>query len=483
MPCPKCGTLAIQFGAYIICPTCEKIPLLKRREAIFSLLRNEQQIELAVFQIMSTKLDKNDLLIKLLCARENFCRSLFEKYQVLDTNKFLSSNLLILRITKDNTFTGIIKGNEKDVESLVSGFKRLIESKETRLLLMQGLGEPFQLFNKIRVLFNERYFPILRTYEDNDILQQPKANMKIDEYSKILEVEMKKEYTKEKYSPKRFIETYYPIIHQFYCCFLRNEIYREVFGLLDNYKAELNPQLLLNLVNSYPITQKALSHTSLPEFVTRAKRYLGLPKKRIKELLLFSEENTSTFPLFIEINGRIYISHITTFFLFILLHAIVYRDFFDQETMKRSKEFEKKEVKESFEKIGWTYLTSKKDKKKATIEIDGIAISQNRIVVVECKGWKLKPFYEYQMQQDYLIRDIKGIIDGKKYTNKTPKRIPSLIEKVSHVWANPQLWGIDKAQGASIEGIVILRHSPPISEYNGIRVLGIKEIAKWYALP
>lgn len=481
MPCPKCGTLAIQFGAYTVCPACEKIPLLKRREAIFNLLRNEEQIELAVFQIMRTKLYKNDLLMKLLWAREDFCRSLYEKYQVLDTNKFLSSNLLILRITRDNLFSGTIKGTENDVESIVNGFKRLIESKETRLILMQGLGEPFQLFDKIHVLFNERYFPILATYEDNDIWQQPKANMKIDEYSKILEIEMKKEYPKEKYSPKRFVEVYFPLIHQFYCCFLRNEIYREVFGLLGNYKADVNPQMLLNFVNSYPMNEKALFHTSLPEFITRAKKYFGLPRMKIKELLLFNEKNTNTFPLFLEINGRVYISHRTSLFLVILLHAIIYKDLFDQETVKQSREFEKQEVKESFEKIGWSYLTNRKDKKKSTIEIDRIAISKNRIVVIECKGWKLKPFYEYQTQQDYLIRDIKGIIIGEKYTNKTPKKIPSLIEKLNYVRANLQLWGLDKTQCYTIDGIVVLRHSPPILEYKGIHVLGIKEIAKKYS--
>jgi hypothetical protein len=480
MPCLTCGALAIQFGAYTICPKCNKVPLLKREEAILRLFQNEKAIESQVYQIMRNRLDKTDLLLKLLWVREAYCRSFWEKYQTFDTNKFLSSNLLISRITKDNSFTGKYRGTKKDVEKLADGFKKIIESKENRLLLIHGLGEPFELHEKIRILFNERYFPILKTYEDNDIWQSHKANKKIDEYSKLLDSEVKNSQKEENYSPKRFIEEFYPTIHQFYCCFLRNEIFKEVFGSLNNYKADLNPRTLLNFVNSYPFIEGALFHTSLSEFITRAKKYFGFTQKRIKEVLLFNRENTSPLPIFLEINGRVYISHKTTLFFYILLHAVIYKDLFDQETVKRSKEFEKREVKEAFQKIGWKYIANVKDKKNRRFEIDGIAFSKKQIVIIECKAWKLRPFYEYQTFQSYLIRDIKGIIDGKKYTNKTPKKIPSLIEKIKYIKANMPSLGLDITKFDIIEGIVVLRDFPPISEYKGIHVLGIKEIAKRY---
>jgi hypothetical protein len=481
MPCPKCGTLAIQFGAYTICPNCNKIPLLNRYEATVRLLRNEEQVENAVFQIMRAKLSKKDLLIKLFWEREAFCRSFFAKYQAIDTNKFLTSNFLIFRINKDCDFNGTIKASQQDIDSIVNGFKKIIESKESRLLIMEGLGEPLQIFNKIHVLFNEKYFPILKTYEDNDILQQSKADAKLIEYSRVLEEEMKKSNPKEKYSPERFTEQFYPVINQFYCCFLRNEIYKEVFGLLDRFSNELNPHKLMDLVNSYPVNDKSLFHTALPEFIDRANKFLGMPKKRIKELLIFNEKNTEIFPVFLELNGRVYISHQASFIFYILLHAIIYRNLFDRETEKRSKELENQEVRMAFQEIGWKYLTNLTDGKKPTIEIDGIAISQSRIVVVECKGWKLKPFYEYLNQQNYLVRDIKGVIDGQKYTNQKPEKVKGLLEKINCFKANMQIWNLDKAQFNAIDGLLVLRAFSPIPEYKGIPIISVKEIAKRYA--
>ncbi len=479
MPCPTCGTLAIQFGVHTICPKCNKVPLLKREDAILRLFQNETTIESQVYQIMRDRLDKTDLLLKLLWVREAYCRSFWERYQSFDTNKFLSSNLLIYRIIDDKSFTGKYKGTKKDVEELVNGFKKIIESKENCLLLLHGLGEPFEL-NKINILFNERYFPILKAYEDNDIWQSHKANKKIDEYSNLLDSAIKNSHKAEHYSPKQFIEEFYPTIHQFYCCFLRNEIYKEVFGSLSNYETDLNPRALLIFINSYPLIEGALFHTPLSEFIKRAKKYFGFTQKRIKDVLLFNRENTKPLPIFLEINGQVYISHKMSLFFYILLHVVIYKDLFDQETVKRSKEFEKLEVRDAFQKIGWNYVANVKDKKKRTIEIDGIAFSKNRIVVIECKAWKLTPFYEYQTHQSYLTRDIQGIIDGIKYTNKKPKKIPSLIEKIEYVKTNTQVLGIDKAKFDVIEGIVVLRHFSPISEYKGIHVLGIKEIAKRY---
>jgi uncharacterized Zn finger protein (UPF0148 family) len=479
MPCQKCGSVLIRFGAFTVCPYCNCITLLKKKKAIFDLFKNEQEIESNINTIIRNNLDKNKLTIKLCWEREKFSRAFFQKYQGLDTNEFLSSNLLILRITKDNFFSGKRNVEEIEAKTIVDAFKRIIESKETRFLLMQGFAEPLQLFDKIHALYNEHYFPILSTYEDNDIWEQPKAKEKIKEYLPLLLTVTEKQQGSTKYSPKEFIKEFYPTIHQFYCCFVRNELYNEVFGLLNNYsKAHLNPQKLMNLVNSYPMNERQLYHTSLSEFITRAQKYLDIEPKKVRELLIFSEKNTQAFPIFLAVNGRVYISHRATFLIYILLHAIVYKSLFDEETVKRSKEFEKQEVKSIFQSIGWTYLPNKTDRKKASIEIDGIATFGRKMVIIECKGWKLKPFFEYKMQQDHIIRDIKGIVDGEKYTHRKPKKIPSLLQKIDFVKANMSTWGLNNKDFDIIEGLIVLRSFPPISEYKGIHVLSIKDVAK-----
>jgi hypothetical protein len=478
MPCPKCGSVIIQFGTSIVCPSCNGIQLLDKRTAILELLRNEQEVESRVSSIIRNNIQKSSIIIKLCWEREKFWRNFFQNYQIIDTNEYLSSNLLILQITRNNEFSGKKKVKEKEAKAIIDCFKRIIESKEIRLLFMHGLAEPFQLSDKIHALYNEHYFPILNTYGDNDICNRPKAEKKLkEEYLPLLQTLPKTQQPSAKYVPQEFIRKFYPVINQFYCCFLRNELYDEVFGLLNNFK-QLNPQKLWALVNSYPTLKQTLYHTSLPEFITRAQKYLDIELAQAKKLLVFSEKNYQTFPMFIEVNGRVYISHMASFFTYFLLHAIIYKNLFDKETVKRSKDFEMQEVKNIFQSIGWTYAPNKTDKKKASLEIDGIATFRRKMVVIECKGWKLKPFYEYKLQQDQIIRDIKGIVDGEKFTNNKSKKVPSLVDKINFVKANMSKYNLDCKNFDSVEGLIVLRSFPPMSEYKGIKILSIKDIAK-----
>jgi hypothetical protein len=85
----------------------------------------------------------------------------------------------------------------------------------------------------------------------------------------------------------------------------------------------------------------------------------------------------------------------------------LYKDLFNRETEKRSKQFEINEVRVRFEEIGWKYHINKTDKKQPSLEIDGLATFERNIIVIECKGWQFYPYYEYQKRQSYLERDRK----------------------------------------------------------------------------
>jgi hypothetical protein len=453
---------------------------MDRNKAIYQLLKNEQEVETKVNEIITKNLDKKKLILKLCWERERFSRSFFQKYQALETNQFLASNLLILRLMKDQSFSGQKSVTDEEAKAIVDGYQRLIESKETRFLIEQSLAEPLQLYDKIHALYNENYFPILSTYEDNDVWEQQKVDAKIAEYSVLLNLILsRKPKIEANYSPTGFIKQYYQTLTQFYCCFMRNELYEAVFGLLKKFStAQISPRELLILVSSYDINKDTLYHTSISEFIKRAQKHLRLDAHKVKELLIFSEKNTQVFPLFLEINGRVYISHGTTYLIYILLHAITYKKLLDKETEKRSKEFEKQEVKQNFQNIGWTYLTNKIDKKKSSLEIDGITFFGRRLLIIECKGWTLKPFYEYKKLQTYILRDIKGIVDGKKYTADKPKKVPSLIEKIEFVKNNLSMFDLNKNDFDDINGLIVLRTFPPISEYKGINIISVRAITR-----
>lgn len=86
------------------------------------------------------------------------------------------------------------------------------------------------------------------------------------------------------------------------------------------------------------------------------------------------------------------------------------------ETVRLSKECETKKVKTEFERNGYIYKPNVTDKRKSTLEIDGLAIKNKKCYVVECKGLRLKRLMDEPDTLDYIIRDLKGYVLGKEYT-------------------------------------------------------------------
>ena len=86
--------------------------------------------------------------------------------------------------------------------------------------------------------------------------------------------------------------------------------------------------------------------------------------------------------------------------------------------------------------------------------------------------------------QDNIFRDLKGIIFGKEYSHKggrlTEKDKPSILKKIEFVKQNISVlgnkYGFDYQQIASFEGIITTLDTPPIIEFQGIKILSIDEI-------
>ena len=484
MPCNTCGSLLVRKNEKILCPKCNNIQLLERKETINVLRTNMDEVEDALVNLTKKRVDKNKLLYELVWEREKFSRDFFEAYKGFDITKFLTLNFLIFGLMKE-PFQGNRIPSDEEVEDIIKAFSKYIVMKNDYLLFKNGLAEALKPNGKIRIIVNERYFPIIKSYENNLIMIKLSARARetARQFKKTFDLIFKKEPRSYlKFTPKEYVEHFYPTINQFYCALLRNEVYDEVFGLLKKYhEISITPGKLMDFVNSYQLFPGTLSFTTIEEFIFRAKKHFGMKDDHIKRSLVFSENNTSNFPMFVTIDDTVCISHRTAFLIYILLHAIVYKELFDGETEKRSKEFEKNEVKKKFESIGWTYFPNLTDKKQPSIEIDGIATFEREMLVVECKGWRsIRPFYEYDKIQEYLIRDVKGIVNGQKFTKGVPKKIPSLIEKVSFVKGNMFVWGFNPKDYDKVNGIIVMRGFPPIREYRGIQIISINEIKELY---
>jgi hypothetical protein len=200
---------------------------------------------------------------------------------------------------------------------------------------------------------------------------------------------------------------------------------------------------------------------------------------------VFCEENQSTFPLFVELEGRVLVPHATAYLVSRLLYPIVHKELFDAETERRSKELEMVRVVEAFSEAGYRYCSNLTDKKQPSMQIDGIAMRNREMWVVEVKGWRTGRYFEHRKRQDWLVRDLRGIIDGWKYstirgTQRREKKV-SLLEKLEFVKRNMSIWGFDPSNYDSVEGAIAIKDYPPISLYKGIKILSVEDVPKLFA--
>lgn len=161
---------------------------------------------------------------------------------------------------------------------------------------------------------------------------------------------------------------------------------------------------------------------------------------------------------------------------------------FDRETQLLSDQFEKIDVPKKFHENGFNVRVN--IEKKDLLQIDTIAWDNNIIYVIETKLWDVNIFFEHRRVHNQRERDLKGIVDGCKFTNEIPKEIPSLIYKINYVKENfaKILFDYEETQmfqdhdivvnntDKEILGLIVTKSYPPTKEYKGIKMIGFKEI-------
>lgn len=145
---------------------------------------------------------------------------------------------------------------------------------------------------------------------------------------------------------------------------------------------------------------------------------------------------------------------------------------FDQD----GQNFEKNIVPKLFSKH-LNMKTNKLEKKK--FDIDLIAYNAEIIFVIEVKRWDfLRFFLTLRKKINEVERDLKGVVDGIKYTTKegilTCKPRPSLLYKMKYIENNKENLGLPDVE---VRSMVITRLYPPFREYKGCLFLSYEEIS------
>lgn len=292
-------------------------------------------------------------------------------------------------------------------------------------------------------------------------------------------------------TPQEFIKKHYDILNQIFVIFNRNRLSAECFDL--EYLEEIlsEPRDLLEFVSStfQLYEDDTLTFCPTRKFIKQASDFFKISEDKVKKILVFDVNNKSIFPLFVRFRNQklgdtVCITKDFSRFIYTILHAIITKDLFDEETVELSKDFENEKVKTKFEDSGYCYIKDVKDKKKASLQIDGLALGKNKCYIVECKGWRFPRLIDELETKEHIIRDLHGIVLGKEYSNKDGKRIykpkPSIIRKVEYVKENISNLGIMYDFNSDIkdfEGVIITIDYPPISEFNGIKMISINQIS------
>jgi hypothetical protein len=501
MPCPLCGTKLLFTDIAsnkTACPKCDHILVVDRMLA--TRISTERLTYLyGLFMRYMRQFKKNQLIAHIIWEREKYSRDYFENYQGLDMSRFVSYSYLIKNLMVQS-FDGYREANAQNTPEIISRFSDYLDLLTEHIYLKEGFAEmiakqPFdpnprnltiqRKLSQFKIMYNEDYSRLIRTFANNEIYPEEEGRRKIAEYRKEWEMIMRSgDFSKKvTYTPEGLIKKSYPELNRLYCGLLKNVVYASTFDF-SNYRGIItDPAQIMELANGFMLVRDYITVTSSTEFEHGVKRVFADTMLEAKEVLLFSETNLRTFPLFVLLDDHVFISHRTAFLIYLLLHPIIVKEYFDRETVRRSKELETQKTREAFEKASFMYVPDVKDNEKnPTIQIDGLAGKGGVLYVVEVKGWGLTTFYEHKNKHEYLERDLKGVVDGIEYTTKDgklcEKQIPSLLEKIEHTKNKMHNHGFDPSVFRLVKGAIVIEDFPPIDEYKGVRMIGLQDISK-----
>ncbi len=496
LPCSTCGHHLVNFDQEEICPKCTGLSLL---DSITSITIWERRLQYFtdLYNKELARWDVEVLLGNLAALREELSRNIIKEYGIMQFGKLASYTLLLDRIIRYSRRDGRIPQSRDDVTNIVNIFEKVLNVEDELLRLKSCYGnvinlERFDLDNleihKLLKIFlfveNEKYNSLRKTAAIYDIYSESESKEVMERY-KAEEQSVSNAQTKYRhFNPDEFITTNYKVLNGIYAVFLRNNTHAEVFGRLREFGRLIkSPYTLMEFVWQFRLVNDKVQ-TFCP--TNRAAKFFNESKEKVKDVLIYDRYNKSIFPLFVRFNvpklgNAVVISHRFSFFIYTFLHAILTEDLFNAETAKRSLEFEKQNVKDEFERHGFLYIPDIVDKKDSNLQIDGLAIKGDRCYVVECRGWRLNKLIDERQNRDQVIRDLKGIVIGEKYTTKNgsivPDKKPSLIKKIAYLKDNVRKYLLDDMKINNIEGLIVTISYLPIHEYQGIKMISVEEIA------
>lgn len=493
MSCNVCGIEEIFKGKIAICPKCNGLKILPKEIALKIVKKQVDWFNKGFYDVLKT-FQKDRLIIWLLGEREKFSTAFFVDKPAIQLDSFLAMNILIKRVMKDGNDYGKKEADEENTKQLVDLFSSFVGVAERYHIINEGFGfyiyeKEFEiddldmktLMSNFKIFYSSEWQDILKSFGDNLVIESSEGDKYFekyrDEYEKIKDTPPDPQHL----SPEETISKLFPTFQTFFVSLTKNNLFAEHFDLTKLKESNLSPDKLLEMLKSFDQQTGLMSVRSKNNFMKTIKEiFRGQREQILFKKLVFSEGNQDVFPLFVQIGDNILTSPYFMRLLSVYYYPTYYKTLFDNEIRKRGEIFENEEVPKKFESKGFATRPPFKDKKSATLEIDGLAWKDDTLFVIECKVWDIKSYFEHKKIHLYRERDLKGIVDGKIYSNKkgniVSKDKPSLQKKVDFVKENLKKLCPDYKQIKKIQGIIVIKTHPPIDSYKNVKIISFGEI-------
>lgn len=495
MVCSKCGTRQIiEKEDDLICPKCENIEFLSKELAIQVAQKQIDWFDNGFKQVLG-RFNKRRLLVWLFGLRERMATDFFNGIPSVELRQFLSVNVLIKRVMEDYELPGEEEANEKNTPELIDLFTVYVNVSERKYLIEEDFGhyiaiENFNLDNidkdklmsNFKFRINEDYLPVLESFEDNLIMNKESAKKFLEEHKKEYEQIRKSKPNPIDRTPEETINTLFPTLLRFFGGLTKNKLFADTFNLEYLKEKEISPKFILKFIQRFEQKSGLMTQTTARQFkrIIRVK-FKDMNKNVVYSNMVMNPDNKSVFPFFLDVDNHLFITHNFIRQMGLFYYPLYYSDLFKKAIDKHSMLFEKKIVPERLKELGFKVIPDYTDKKNASLQIDQIAWKDKKLFVIETKVWDLKPYFEHRRIHGQGERDLKGIVDGKKYSyidgKERIKDIPSLLDKIKHVKDNLPKICEDYSQIEEIKGIVVTKSHPTIKEYKGIKFYGFGKLS------
>ena len=522
MTCKKCGHKEIIYlqespenSILRCCPLCDKLRILSKDESTELIKRQYQYLD-NLFINHIKKFNKKSLIVWLLGYREEIASKFITENPFINLEEFLSLNIIIKRAMEIYNEDGSINANFENTKSIISFYLDIIRTKEMQFSIEEEFGyfvadEDFNLKDldsinpslNLKFVHNKDWMTVIESFNQAFIMPGESAGNFVKEN--------KEEYEKNKivspepreFAPKEVIHNAYYTLQSFKVGLTKNSLFAETFNFDHIQNKKVLIEIFQKLTEYFDFEDGLLRVVYVEEFKQFLIKQFGeLDQDKLYTDLVFSYNNQVTFPFFVELenntvttaegtvenNNFIFISKFFLRILGIFQYPFYYKKLFDNEKQLLSDQFEKIDVPKKFHENGFNVRVN--IEKKDLLQIDTIAWNNSTLYVIETKIWDVDNFFEHRRVHNYRERDLKGIVDGYKYTNGEPKEIPNLIDKINYVQSNfvevlckyketqmfPDHDTIDNSIIKKTIGVIITKSYPLIKEYNGVKMLGLNEI-------